>query len=568
MKNNMKNSVKNTAKSTTKNNIKITPIGGLGEIGMNMMVIEYGKDAIIVDCGVMFADAQLPGVDLLIPNFTYLRETKLNIHAVIITHGHEDHVGALPYLLFEKNVPVYGSRFTMAILKRKLEEFAMKEKTKLHTVKDEQRISVGPFDIEFIRMSHSISDAMGLAIDTPMGTIIHTGDFKIDQNPADGRKTDMKKFEQLGKKGVLLLLSDSTNVEVPGHSLSESSVKSGIEDLLKSTKGWFILCSFASHIPRIQQVLELATMNNRKVYPVGRSMVQNIALAKQLGYLDFPDSLILDSSELKRTRRDRVAVLSTGSQGEARSALARMAVGEHKELALQKGDSVVFSSRFIPGNEKNIYSMMNNCCRRGAEVFTNTGSDIHVSGHAYKEDLRDMLLAIKPKFFIPVHGEYRHLVHHVQLAQEVGMSEKNTMLLENGEPVMIFADHMKKLAPIDVTKVAVDGLEYVNVDSDVVRDRRRLSEAGTICIGVTIDHDSGEVLKKPVFKTRGICSDERMIALSASLREAIVDSVDRVTRKPKYTHEKLEEEIRVATRRFFYDELQRKPVVMPFIVQV
>lgn len=551
-----------------KKTLKVVPLGGLGEIGMNMMVLEYGKDAIIIDCGVMFADAQLPGVDLIIPNFSYLTQAKLNIHAVIVTHGHEDHLGALPYLLFEKNIPVYGSRFTTAILKRKLSEFALKEKTTVHTVKDEQKIKVGPFDIEFIRMSHSISDAMGLAIETPMGLVVHTGDFKIDPNPADGRKTDMEKFHKLGKKGVLLLLSDSTNVEVPGHSLSESSVKSGIEDLMKSTKGWFILSSFASHIPRIQQVMELSVMHKRKVFAVGRSMVQNIALAKQLGYLDFPDSLLIEHPELKRTRRDRVSIISTGSQGESRSALARMAMGEHRELALEKGDAVVLSSRFIPGNEKNIFSTMNNIYRHGVEVFTNKGSDIHVSGHAYKEDLREMLLAVQPKFFIPVHGEYRHLAKHIRLAQEVGMKESNTLLLENGQPALLYEDHAKRLDPVDVTKVAIDGLEYVKIDSEVVRDRRKLSEAGTLCIGVTIDQDSGEILKKPIFKSKGLCSDVRMKEITPRLAKAVESSVEKVTRNPKYTYEKLEEEVRVTARRFLNDELQRKPVIMPFIVQV
>lgn len=550
-----------------KKSVKVVPLGGLGEIGMNMMCIEFGKDAIIVDCGVQFADASLPGVNVLIPNFEYIRASKLNVRAVILTHGHEDHVGALPYFLYERKVPVYGSRFTVELLKHKLGEFALRENTTLHEVKDGQRVVLGPFDVEFITMSHSIADAMGLCIRTPMGPIIHTGDFKIDPNPADGRKTDMNRFREIAKEGVLLLMSDSTNVEVPGRSQSESSVKDGISDLMGQSTGWFVLSSFASHIPRIQQVIELTLLHKKRMFVVGRTMVQNLGIAKRLGYLDYPESLLIQERELKRVPRGKVVVLSTGSQGEPRAALSRMAANEHQQLALAKGDMVVMSSRMIPGNEKAIYNVINNLYRRGAEVFTSTGSDIHVSGHAYKEDLREMLTAIKPKYFIPVHGEYRHLVHHAALAREVGMKDKNVFMIENGQPVQIDDAGARKLPPVNVVKVAVDGVDAIPAEADALKDRRKLAEAGILMVGVTLDGDAGKLAQKPVFKSRGIASAERMQEIVPQLRATITKTVERKLRNPRFRVSELEEEIRLAARRFIQDELDKKPVVLPFVAE-
>ncbi|MCB0308000.1 MAG: ribonuclease J [Bdellovibrionales bacterium] len=544
--------------------LKIVPLGGLGEIGMNMMVLECGRDAIIIDCGVMFADANVPGVNLIIPNFEYLRKTKLNIHAVILTHGHEDHLGALPFLLHERPIPVYGSRFTTELLKFKLTEFGLLDSTKVKTVRDADRISAGPFDIEFIRMSHSISDAMGLAIRTPVGLVVHTGDFKIDPHPADGRKTDLERYRELGKEGILLLLSDSTNVEVPGKSMSESSVRDGIDDLMKATKGWFVLSSFASHIPRVQQVIELAMLNKRRVCVAGRTMVQNINLAKRLGYLEFPESLLIDFKQATRLPRHKVAIVSTGSQGETRSALAKMALSEHKELILEKGDSVVLSSRFIPGNEKSIYYIMNHLYRRGAEVFTNTGSDIHVSGHAYQEDLREMLLATKPQFFIPVHGEYRHLVKHVELAHECGVKKSHAVLLENGEPALVTKDKITKQgAVLDVTKIAIDGLEYLPINDNVIKNRRKLSDSGVLAIGLCFDGDSGELVGNPTFKSKGLCDDERMHEILPKLTRHILQTIDKATRNSRFSYDDVEEEVRITARRFLVRELDKKPIILP-----
>ena len=550
-----------------KKSIKVVPLGGLGEIGMNMMCIEFGKDAIIVDCGVQFADPSLPGVDVLIPNFEYIRSSKLNVRAVILTHGHEDHIGALPYFLYEKKVPVFGSRFTIELLKHKLGEFALLENTELNEVTDGGRVSIGPFDVEFIRMSHSIADALGLCIRTPMGTIVHTGDFKIDPHPADGRTTDMERFKKIGKEGVLLLMSDSTNVDVPGKSKSESSIRDGIDELMKQSEGWFVLSSFASHIPRIQQVIELSIANKKRVFVVGRTMVQNLGLAKRLGYIEYPEALLIQERELKRLARRNVVILSTGSQGESRSALARMANNEHKQLVLEKGDSVVMSSRMIPGNEKSIYHVINQLYRRGAEVFTSTGSDIHVSGHAYKEDLREMLLALKPRYFIPVHGEYRHLVHHVALAREIGMRDRDAILVENGEPVLITEDGARKLQPIDATKVAVDGVDAVSIESDAIKDRRKLSDAGILMVGLTLDGDAGELTQKPVFKSRGIAPEARMQEILPILRSAVTKAINKKLRNPRVKVSELEEEARLTARRVIQDELDKKPMVLPFVAE-
>ncbi len=551
-----------------KKTLKVTPLGGLGEIGMNMMVIQFGQEAIIIDCGVMFSDPYLPGIDLVVPDFRYVLDEKVEPKAVLLTHGHEDHIGALPFLLRQRNIPVYGSRFTLELVKERLREHTLLSDVELNLVKERDRIRLGSFDIEFIQMSHSIADALALAIRTPMGMIIHTGDFKIDPHPADGRTTDLKRFQELGEGGVLLLLSDSTNVEIPGKSISESSVRLGIEKIIDQTSGWFVLSSFASHIPRIRQVIEIAESRKKKLHVVGRSMVQNISIARNLGYLKFPENFWLDGNAAASLPRNKLVILSTGSQGEPRSALARMAYNQHKELKIKKGDNVVLSSRFIPGNEKAIYAIINHLYRRGAEVFSTLGAKVHVSGHAYRDDLKEMLLAVKPTYFIPIHGEYRHLVKHIQLAQETGIPASKTILLEDGQPIEFLDGKAKQLEPLSVSRSVVDGHEITDIGTDVLRDRRHLSEAGIVVVLVILDSHSGEIVRGPELFSRGLAFEEKIEDLLYDAQKVVRKTLSALDWELKTENFEVQEEIRLQVRRFFKNRLDRKPVVIPIVIEV
>ncbi|MFH1262134.1 MAG: ribonuclease J [Pseudomonadota bacterium] len=551
-----------------KKKIRIVPIGGLGEIGTNMMVIEYGDDAIIVDCGIQFADNYLPGIDLVIPDFSYVLEEGINPHGIFLTHGHEDHIGALPYFLRKMQLPVYASRFTMELVRERLTEHQLIKGTELTVVKDGQTIPAGPFRVEFIRMAHSISDAMALAIHTPEGTIIHTGDYKLDATPADGRTTDMARFRKLGQEGVLLLLGDSTNVELPGRGLSESSVREGIERMLRETSGWFIISSFASHIPRIRQILELTEKSGRKLVLAGRSIIQNIGIARKIGYLDVPDDLLVDIAQAAKIRRNKLVILSTGTQGEPRSALSRMALDQHKELKIKPGDRVVLSSRFIPGNERSIYSIINHLYRRGAEVFTTKGARVHVSGHAFRDDLREMLEAVKPKFFVPIHGEYRQLYKHIELARETGLPDANTFLLEDGHPLEIAGGIAKRLQPIEIHRSVVDGRELADIGSDLLRDRRHLSEAGIVVALVMVDSHSGEIVRGPELFARGLASEGQLETLMDDARDVLREQLEGINWEARTDIFEVQDEITLAVRRFFKSKLERKPVVIPIVIEV
>lgn len=544
--------------------LKITPVGGLGEIGMNMMLIELGKDAILVDCGVMFPDQFHPGIDLILPSLSVALNPKINLRAVILTHGHEDHIGALPYLLERKNVPVYLSRFTSELVLSKLNRKNMDLEPQLHVVMEGDRVKCGPFIIEFIEMSHSICDALALCIDTPQGRIIHTGDFKLDDHPADGRKTNIKRFEELGREGVLLLLSDSTNVEVPGKSVSEKTVQEGLKEILHETKGWFVISSFASHIPRIGQVLELAQLYKRKVLVMGRAMRDNIRIASSLDYLNFPDELFIEEKEAKRLPRNKLVVLSTGSQGEPRAALSKLAYDEFHDVKLMKGDNVVLSSRFIPGNEKSIYSIIDHLYRRGAEVFTSKGSDVHVSGHGFKEDLRKMILAVKPQFFIPIHGEYRHLVIHQALAIEAGVDPKNALLLENGERVEFKNNKAKILEPLELTPTYLMEEEVSDLAQDLIRDRRKMGYCGVVSVVAVVDKKSKKLKNHIEVATRGVFfedQDENQTHQLARLLERALEKNNRNDQIP------ISEVLSRESKRFFAGLMDRKPVILPLVIE-
>lgn len=550
-----------------KKTLKVIPLGGLGQIGMNMMVLQCGKEAVIIDCGVMFSDHHLPGIDLILPDFSYVLDKQLDVHAILLTHGHEDHIGAVPYLLRKRPMPVYGSRFTLALVKERLKEHSL-GKVELKRIKEGENVSLGCFDVEFIRMSHSIADALALAIGTPEGLVIHTGDFKIDPNPSDGRTTDLDRFKQLGDEGVFLLMSDSTNVEIPGPSVSESTVRSGIEELMNQAKGWVILASFASHIPRLKQVIEISLATKRKLLLAGRSMIQNVGIARELGYLTFPDDLLIEAEDVRRLPRNKVCILSTGTQGEPRSALARMALGEHKELEIKMGDVVILSSRFIPGNERAIYATVNHLYRRGAEVFTTKGADVHVSGHGYHDDLQKMIQLTKPKYFVPVHGEYRHLVKHVQLAQSEGIPSHSTLLLEDGQVAEFSKDVGRITRTLELHRSVVDGRELGDIGSSVLRDRRQLSGAGLVVVVVILDSHSGELVRKPELFSKGLAFEGRADDLLEEARSIVEGQIEEFGPEARTDPDAVQEEIRVAVRRFFKNELDRKPVVIPIVLEV
>lgn len=551
-----------------KNKLRILPIGGLGEIGNNMMLYQYGNDAIIVDCGIQFADKRFPGIDLIIPDFKPVLDKKLNLRAVLLTHGHEDHIGALPFLLRERQIPIYASKFTRELVTIRLTEHSLLKDSEINLIKEGDQLEFGPFGVEFIRLSHSIADALALSLSTPEGRIIHTGDFKIDPKPADGRTTDMNRIQQLGDEGVFLLLSDSTNVEIPAYSIPESSIRKELERILSDTPGWFIVASFASHIPRIRQIIEMTQAHGRKLVLAGRSMIQNVGIGRKLGYLKFPDDLLIDLSEVADYPRNEITVLSTGTQGEPRAALSRMALGQHKDLKIRPGDRVVFSSRFIPGNDRAIFAVINHLYRRGAEVVTTKGSTVHASGHACREDLRQMLKAVRPTYFIPIHGEYRMLFKHIQLAREVGIPEANTHLLEDGDPIEISNGKLRRMERVELNRSVVDGRDLADLGSALLRDRRHLSEAGIVVALVMMDSHSGEIVRGPELFARGLASEGRIEDLIEQARKKLRHRLEEVDWESRTDVYEVQDEIQVTVRRFFKACLERKPVVIPIVIEV
>ena len=437
--------------------VRIVPLGGLGEFGLNMMLVEYGDAAIVIDCGLMFPGADLLGIDLVIPDIGYLLENKHKLKAIVLTHAHEDHMGAIPYVLERLSVPIYGTRLTLGLLSNRVKEHNLEDVADVREITAGESWELGPFKLEGIRVTHSLMDCLALAIETPVGTIIHTGDFKIDNTPMEGEMFDFQRFAAYGEKGVLLLLSDSTNVERRGHTPSEREVGTNLEQIFQHSKGRVLVSTFSSSIPRIQQVLEISERCGRRVVLSGRSMVRNSQVAADLGYLQVPCSFMTENDRWQDLSPDRVTFLTTGSQGEPLSVLHRVALDDHKTIKIQPGDNVILSSKFIPGNEKTISNLINHLYRRGAEVHYEKVSEIHVSGHASQEELKTMLQLTRPRYFVPIHGEYRHLVRHRRLAQQVGVPEENCFILEDGDVLELTANGAHKANPIQVGKVFVDG---------------------------------------------------------------------------------------------------------------
>jgi ribonuclease J len=485
--------------------IRVIPIGGLDVIGRNITLLEYEDNILIVDCGIMFPTAEMPGIDFIIPDFDYIIRNKHKVKGLVITHGHEDHIGAVPFLLQKINVPVYATRLTLGFIRSRLEERPPLFKPEFIEISPRETFQAGPFRVEFIRVNHSIVDSVALAIKTPAGVIIHTGDFKIDYSPVDNKVTDLYRFAEYGEQGVLLLLSDSTNAERPGYAGSENMINDALSETFSSARGRIIVATFASNINRIQQVLDAAARYNRKVVVSGKTMQKNIEIARTLGYLTYKDNLIVDLSEAKILQDKKLVIISTGSQGEPMSALSRMANGTHKHFVCGPGDRIIITASVIPGNERMVNNVINSLLRLGADVLYEQERDLHVSGHGSQEELKLMLTMVKPKFFMPIHGEFKHLKAHVRLAESVGIRQQNIMLAQNGDILEISGSDFRKVDSFPIKNVFIDGTHVGDLDSDLIRDRQQISAEGIIL--VTIVLGEGMLMREPEIVMKGFAAE-------------------------------------------------------------
>ena len=554
--------------STSEPAVRLIPLGGLGEIGLNMMLVEFGDDVVAVDCGLMFPDPdELPGIDYVIPDFSYAVAKRDGFRAVLLTHGHEDHIGALPYLLRTTRIPVYGTPLTLALVAEKLREHNLLETADLRPMKPHDRIEAGPFRIEPIRVTHSIADGIGLAIDTPVGTIVHTGDFKLDPSPLDGETPDYKRFTELGEHGVLLLCSDSTNVGRPGHTRSELDVGVALRERFQRASGRIVVATFASHIHRIQQVLTLAAEHGRRVALLGMSMEKNVRVASELGYLRVPADLVMPLDDLVALPSGRQVILSTGSQGEPNSALSLLATGEHRAMQVQRGDLVIISARVIPGNERTIGRVINALLRRGADVLYEDNAFVHVSGHASQEDLKLMLNLTRPRYFMPVHGEYRHLLGHARLAESVGLASDRVFLVEDGAVVEMTKTAARVIGHLPVDRVLVDGKGIGDIGSVVLRDRQILAESGLVAVSLVIDR-TGRVVSGPEIASRGFVYMQENQPLIDEIKQAVMDAVTGRDPATPGDREAIGSLVRTTVRQFINQRFQRKPIVLPIILEV
>ncbi len=548
--------------------LKIIPLGGLGEIGLNMMVVEYEDTICIIDAGIMFPEDYMLGVDMVIPAMDYIRENREKVQAVIVTHAHEDHIGALPYLLREFRLPVYGTRFTLGIVRNKLVEHELNQYVDLNLVNPGETLSVEPFDIEFIRVSHSTIDGVALAISTPVGVVIHTGDFRICNDADPLRNTDIPSFVRYGDQGVLALLSDSTNVEAEGYTMSEQEVSKNLDRYIAAASGRVIVALFASNVLRIQQIIDLAVKHRRKVVINGRSMEQILSIAHELGYMNVAPDTIVDIRDLKSLPDDQVVVITTGSQGEPMSALARMATGMHKHIAIKKGDLVMLSSKHIPGNEKAIDNIINQLYRRGAEVVYSKIARIHTSGHAHQEELKLMLNLTRPRFFIPVHGEYRHLVVHARLAEKLGIPKERVFVSENGRVIVFDEDGGRFDGEVQTGRILVDGKGIGDVGRSLLRERRELSEGGLVVVTMVLDEDTGLILHGPDLVSRGFVFDPATGYVLDDSQCVILDIMEDVGPETENRVELIRKRIQKALKQHFSFTINRKPLIVPIIIEV
>ncbi|NLV16919.1 MAG: ribonuclease J [Syntrophomonadaceae bacterium] len=547
--------------------LQIIPLGGLGEIGKNMMVIRYQDIIIVIDAGLMFPEEELLGIDIVIPDISYLTENRDKVKAIILTHGHEDHVGALPYLLKEINVPVYGSRLTLGLVENKLKEHHI-GKTTMVPVKPRDIIDIGPFKVEFIRVVHSIPDAMAIAIHSPLGILLHTGDFKLDQTTIDGELVDYRKLAELGEKGIMVLMSDSTNADRPGYTSSERLVGDTFEELIGKCQGRIIVTTFASNVHRVQQAIITAQRHGRKVALVGRSLINNVTIAKELGYIDIPPDCWIEIEEIKNFQPNELLIMTTGSQGEPMSALTRMAMADHRWVVIQPGDTVVISATPIPGNEKLVAKTVDHLFRQGAEVIYERSANVHVSGHASQEELKIMINLLRPHYLIPIHGEFRHLMRHARIAESLGMSSSNIFVAENGQVIEVGENKACLGNKVTAGRVLVDGLGVGDVGNIVLRDRKQLSQDGIIIVVVTIQKETGVVLAGPDIVSRGFVYVRESEQLIEDSREKVREALTVCSERNIKEWAAIKSQIRDGLSKFLYEQTRRRPMIMPIIMEV
>ena len=549
--------------------LEIIPLGGIGEFGMNCMAVRYGDEMLILDAGMGFPEETAYGVDVCIPDFDFLEEYRDHITAIVLTHGHEDHLGALPYILKKFNVPVYCSHFTAGLAESKLEEHELTGDTLLHRVEPRDVVDIGVFTVEFIRVSHSLVDCFSLAIRTPVGTIIHTGDYKVDETPVIGEPIDLRSFRRYGQEGVLALLSDSTNATVPGRTPSERAVIPAFEEIFGEAEGRIIVAAFASSIHRLQIVFDVAQQFHRKVCVLGRSMQKNVEVADRLGYLDIPDGLLISLNQAKELRDHELVFLVTGSQGESRAALSQMATQMYKGMTVEEGDTVVLSARIIPGNERYISRLIGQLYKRGANIIEEKRRLIHVSGHASQEDIRIMTEAVRPKFVVPIHGEYRMLFRHKEFVKNhLGYAEDNIVLIENGDVLELDGERASVVNKREIGRTFIDDSGFEEIDGETVRQRKQMAYEGIITLIVTIDSETGELETQPEIVARGVRGFEESDGLLQEARQVVAASIAGASRETMRDETLLKEHVRVELKRFIQKVTGSKPVILPVVIQV
>ena len=552
----------------SKKKIKVIPLGGLGEVGKNITVIEYGEEIIVVDCGMTFPDSEMYGIDVVIPDVTYLVNNKDRVKGFFITHGHEDHIGAIPYILKQINVPIYATNLTIGLIQNKLEEHKMLDIVELNVVKPGDTIALEKLKVEFIRTNHSIADSCALAIHTPLGIVVHTGDIKVDFTPVDGKVIDLQRLAKIGKQGVLLLMADSTNACHPGYTMSEKTVGETLDNLFSKGNGRIIVATFASNIHRLQQIINSSIKYGRKIAFSGRSMEKISEVAIRLGYLDMPEGLLIDLKDLKLYNSNQITIVTTGSQGEPMSALTRMASSTHKNIQIEKDDMIIISANPIPGNEKAVSKVINELTQKGANVIYKSIEEIHVSGHACEQELKLLQSILKPKYFVPVHGEYKHLRKHILIAEEVGLQKEKSFILENGDVLSLNRKSACISGKVQAGNVLVDGIGIGDVGNIVLRDRKNLSKDGIINIIVAIEKETRSIISGPDIVTRGFIYVRESEELVNQIKEISYDSIQTSIDKNIFKWSEIKNNIRNDVGSFIYSKTKRKPIIVPIIMEV
>ena len=548
--------------------VKIIPLGGLNEIGKNMTAIEYKNDIVIIDCGLKFPDEDMFGIDVVIPDITYLLKHRDKVSGIFLTHGHEDHIGALPYVLKQLNVPVYGTKLTLGIVQSKLKEHNLLSTTELITVKPRDVVRLNSVSVEFIKTNHSIADSVAIAVHTPLGAVLHTVDFKVDYTPIDGEPMDFARFAELGKKGVLLMMADSTNVERPGYTMSEKIVGESLCRIFGKSKGRIIVATFASNIHRIQQIIDAAAMYGRKVAVSGRSMENIVQVAIELGYIKIEKENLVSIDQINKYNNDQIVIITTGSQGEPMSALARMATSEHRKVNIVPGDTIIISATPIPGNEKLVSRVVDQLFKKGAEVVYGSSEAVHVSGHACQEELKLMQTLVKPKYFIPVHGEYRHLKQHGELANSIGVPKSNILIPEIGDVIEVTRNSIKKSGTVISGQIFVDGLGVGDVGNIVIRDRKHLSQDGILTVVVTLSKENKAIIAGPDIISRGFVYVRESEKLMDEARDIVRDVFAKCEEQKITDWSTLKSTVRDELRSFLYEKTKRKPMILPIIMEI